>query len=176
MRNYLVLILALLMTGLVLGCGNDDDDAEADGGDTDTDADTDTDTDTDTDSDTDVCTGVEGIEDWGGPCHTNADCPSNTECIILGSISTDEGYCSPICCNFESADVAYCTDVATGQENCNVGMTPDEGITWEPPFHCIIYCNTEADCPSGTACVDTGTGGLICSGYAEVVVDAGPDA
>ena len=173
MRNYLVWILTLLLAGFVVGCGDDDDDADPDGGDTDADTDTDTDADTDTDP---VCNAPTGITGWGGPCHGDGDCPSNTSCTMLNGMDTTQGFCSPECCNFQTPDVDYCTDVATGQEGCNIGMTPDEGITWEPPFHCMITCNTAADCPDGSDCVDTGSGTtLICYGYAPVDPDAGPD-
>ncbi len=182
------LLLMLLATVLVCGChhvgsldgaaGPDtDSDSDSDSdidtdtdtdsdidSDTDSDTDTDTDSDTDTDTDTDECAAPEGITGWGGPCHTNADCPANTECIFLTGMDDLQAYCAPECCNFTTDDPAYCTDVATGQEGCNVGYTSD-GVNFEPPYYCMIACDTVADCPLGTDCVDSG-GGSVCYGYA----------
>ena len=115
-------------------------------------------------TDTDVCTAIEGITEWGGPCDTTADCPTSTECIIIAGIDDTQGYCAPECCNFETADVAYCTDVADGEEACNHGQSSD-GVNFEPPFYCMVPCANPDDCPTGADCVDSGTGGGICYGY-----------
>ena len=138
---------------------------------TDTDSDSDSDTDTDSDSDTETdsdnyeCNAPEGITDWGGPCHTPADCPPNTYCHRIGSIDTTQGFCTAECCNFNTEDPAYCTDVAAGQEGCYIG-SGEESPNFGPPYYCIIVCNTQADCPTGTACTDTGGSMSICYGYA----------
>ena len=177
------LLLMALATVLVSGChhvgsldgdvgldtdSDSDSDTDTDT-DTDIDADTDTDaesdSDSDTDSDTDECAAPESITGWGGPCHSIADCPANTICIMLGGMDDLQGFCAVECCNFNTEDPAYCTNVAGGQESCSTGYSQD-GITWEPPFYCIIFCNTPADCPTGADCVDTGVGTTICYGYA----------
>ena len=174
---------------MVLGCdhvdGLDDDvgsdvdtdsdsDSDSDSDvdtDTDTDIENDTDTDIDADTDTDIgpdtdeCTAPEGITGWGGPCHTDADCPFSTRCIILSNMDYAQGFCSVECCNFSTPDVAYCTDVADGMEVCNIGSSSD-GISFDPPYHCMIACSTAADCPDGTDCVDSGGVQNICYGYA----------
>ena len=139
--------------------------------DTDTDSDSDTDSDTgsdsesasDIDTETDWCTAPEGITDWGGPCHTNADCPPNTECITLSGMDDTQGFCSAECCNFSTPDTDYCTDVAAGQESCSI--MPGSSY-YGPPYHCLIICNTQADCPTGTDCVEAGGNMSICYGYA----------
>ena len=131
---------------------------------TDTDTDIIDDTDTDIGSDTDECVAPEGITGWGGPCHTDTDCPFSTRCIILSDVDYTQGFCTPECCNFSTPDVAYCTDVATGQEACSIGSSSD-GVSFDPPFYCLIACNTTADCPTGTDCMDTGGGWNICYGY-----------
>lgn len=166
---------------MMLGCDHVDGLDEDVGSDVDTGSDTDIDTDTGTDTDTDIgadtdtdigtntdeCTASEGITDWGGPCHSNADCPDSTECIILTILDDPQGFCAAECCNLTTADPAYCTDVAGGQESCNISFLSDEGIIWEPPFYCVILCNTPADCPTGTDCMDPFDVGLtICHGYA----------
>ena len=173
--------MAMLATVLVCG-GCSKSLSSSDGGpDADTDSDTDTDTgsdsdsasDIDTDTDTDVCTAPEGITGWGGPCHTNADCPPDTECMIFNSMDDTQGFCAAECCNFGTPDVAYCTDMAGGQEGCHIW--PVECIYEYSPYYCAIFCNTAADCPAGTDCVDSGGGGSwICYGYAPAT-DAGPD-
>ena len=175
--------MMLLATVLVCG-GCSKSLSSSDGGpDADTDSDTDTETgsdsdsasDIDTDTDTDVCTAPEGITDWGGPCHTNADCPPDTECLFLSGMDDTQGFCAAECCNYSTADATHCTDVADGQEGCYICMAPEDGL-W-PPFHCMIQCNTAADCPLGTDCVSIYTGLSICYGYAPVVdagVDGGP--
>ena len=178
------LLLMVLATVLVCGgCSNGSSSSDGGTTDTDTDTDTDGDTDADTDSDTDTNVGCcdlpTGITDWGGPCHTTADCPLNTVCIILDldEIDQTQGFCAVECCNFSTANAEHCTDVASGQEGCQWGMTSDEGITWDPPFYCLITCDTVADCPLGTGCVDTGRGFSICHGYAPATdagVDGGP--
>jgi hypothetical protein len=172
-------ILIFLAIAFSTGCWTEQEVVSNHTTDADSDSDTDTDSDSDTGSDSDSASDIDtesetdegcgvpsGITDWGGPCHTTADCPSLTTCIILSGMDTTQGFCSPECCNYSTPDADYCTDVATGQEGCNFGNTSDEGITFEPPFHCMIVCNTAADCPTGTACVDNGSGGLICYGYA----------
>ena len=183
MRFFIIVGLAAVM---MLGCDHvgsldedvgpntdSDSDADTDTGtdtdsdtdaDTDTDADIDADTDSDTDTDTGECVAPAGITDWGGPCHTTADCPPNTSCIMLGGMDETQGFCTVECCNFATEDPAYCTNVAVGQEGCLIGFSPD-GVNFEPPFSCLITCNAPADCPTGTDCVDAG-GQLICYGYA----------
>ena len=174
------MLLLLLATVLVCG-GCSKSSSGSDGGpDADTDSDTDTDTGSDSDSESDIDTETEeggcgaptGVTGWGGPCHTNADCPADTECIKLNGMDQSQGYCAPECCNFETADPGYCTDVSTGQEGCLIW--PVECYLESSPYYCAITCNTPADCPTGTDCVDAG-GQLICYGFAPVV-DAGPDA
>ena len=175
------LLLGLVLLVAVAGCwteqevvsdvtidADSDTDSDSDSdSDTGSDSNSDPDTDSDSDSDTDWCTMPQGITNWGGPCHnTAADCPPDTECIFLAGMDETQGYCGAECCNFNTADISYCTDVATGQESCDVGLTSDDGITWEPPFHCLIHCNTPADCPLGTDCIDTPYGEPICYGYA----------
>jgi hypothetical protein len=155
-------VLVVMLAGIVTSCG-DDDSGTPDGGGTDTDTDTDTDVDTDVDTDTDTDTA----------CHLESDCPENTDCIKLASISTTEGFCAPLCCTFGEADATYCVPQGSGDAACLIGMSSDGGITFEQPYHCDITCTSEADCPDGTACSSEG----ICSGYAEVEPDAGtPDA
>ena len=180
MRYFKVIGFVAVM---MLGCDHVDGLDEDVGSDVDTDSDADTDIDTDSDTDTEADTDTgddtdidnddtdessvpEGITGWGGPCHTNTDCPSNTECLILAGLDETQGFCAVECCNFNTEDPAYCTDVAAGQEGCYIGITPDEGITWEPPFYCLVLCDTAADCPTGTECVDTGYDLTICYGYA----------
>jgi hypothetical protein len=181
MRRVMLIMSAIVLAsgchhiGSLFGDAGPDVDSDSDS-DTDIDTDTDTDSDSDSDSDsnsdsdsdsdTDMCTVPAGITNWGDPCHSNADCPLNTDCLILPGMDDTQGFCAPECCNFSTPDVTYCTDVSTGQEGCLIGITEDEGITWEPPFHCMISCNTPADCPVGTACSETGGGGSICYGYA----------
>ena len=175
--TILIGLAAMLVIG---GCSNGSSSSDGGTSDTDTDGDTDGDTDADTDSDTDTqvgcCEAPEGITDWGGPCHTTADCPLNTVCIIIDEIDQTQGFCAAECCNFSTANAEHCTDVAGGQEGCLWGMTSDEGITWEPPFYCMIICETVADCPDGTDCVDGGDD-WICYAYAPATdagVDGGP--
>ncbi len=100
----------------------------------------------------------------GGPCHTTADCPTDTTCYIDDTLDDTQGFCAPECCNYNTPDSDFCTDVATGEEGCTLGEGVDGGS--EPPFYCLIYCNTPADCPTGTDCVINGSGQLICYGYA----------
>ncbi len=135
--------------------------------DTGSDSDSASDTDTESESDTgDGCGVPEGVTDWGGPCHTTADCPPDTECAILNSVDDTQGFCAADCCHFSTLDTDYCTDVAAGLEGCHLLKTQEERWEYPPPYYCIIYCNTQADCPTGTACVDAGYGTFICYGYA----------
>ena len=134
--------------------------------DTDTGSDSDSASDIDTETEEEGCGSPTGITNWGGPCHTTADCPPDTTCRIINSLDASQGFCAAECCNFSTADTDYCTDVASGQEGCFVFLTDNDTIDWPPPYLCVIFCNTQADCPIDTACVDTGTGGLICCGYA----------
>ena len=143
--------------------GGTDTDSDSDS-DIDTDTDTDSDTDTDTDTDTDECNAPEGITNWGGPCHTTADCPAGTTCYIEATLDDTQGYCAAECCNFGTTDVAYCTDVCVGEEACNFGQSSD-GVNFEPPFFCMVPCTNPQDCPAGTDCVDSGSGYSICYGY-----------
>ncbi len=76
-----------------------------------------------------------------------------------------EGFCTVECCNFSTPDPDYCTDMGSGDEECLVGQTTD-GITFDPPFHCIIKCVTGEDCPENTLCTDIG-GVDVCYGIAE---------
>ena len=173
--RYLLLIVSAVV--ICAGCWTEqevvtdvttDTDADSDSDsdtDTDTGSDSDSASDTDTGSDTYECNAPESITNWGGPCHTTADCPPDTECIIIDFLDATQGVCAAECCNFSMPDPTYCTDVAAGQEGCIFGKTNDEGISFYPPFHCIIVCNTQTDCPTDTACVDAG-GASICYGYA----------
>ncbi len=173
MRYFIVVGLAAVISS---GCWTEQEvvsnvttDADSD---SDTDSDSDSDTGSDSDSESDIDTETEeegcgaptGITDWGGPCHTNADCPPDTECLFLSGMDDTQGYCAAECCNFGTADVAYCTDMSAGQESCSfVDVINDYGPSL---YHCIISCNTPADCPLGTDCVDSGSGWNICYGYA----------
>ncbi len=172
------LFLIMLATAISTGCWTEQEVVSNDTTDTDSDSDTDTDSDTgsDTGSDSDSasdsdsesdegCGPPTGITNWGGPCHTNADCPPDTECAIFNSLDETQGFCAPDCCNMDTADTDYCTDVAAGQEGCLLYKTHDEGL-FEPPYYCLIICNTQTDCPIDTACVNTGTAGSFCYGYA----------
>ena len=146
------------------------------GGDTDTGSDSDSASDIDTETAEEECGSPTGITDWGGPCHTNADCPPDTECLFLSGMDDSQAFCAAECCNYSTQDTAYCTDVAGGQEGC---IITEAECSWAlvPPFYCAISCNTAADCPLGTDCVDSGGGGKICYGYAPATdagVDGGP--
>ena len=163
-------VLIVLATAISAGCWTEQEAVIRNDAGTDSDSDTHTDSDTGSDSDSasdsdsesdDGCGVPSGITDWGGPCHTNADCPANTECAIFSEMDDTQGVCAAECCNFATPDTDYCTDVAAGQESCYI---MHESIDHGPPYYCIIYCNTQADCPSGTACTDTG-GISICYGY-----------
>ncbi len=141
-----------------------DTDSETD---SDADSDTDSDADSDMDTDTDESSVPVGVTEWGGPCHSNADCPANTECLVLTTLDDPQGFCAAECLNFGTPDPAYCTDVAGGQESCSLVSGIDGEEVWEPPFYCVILCNTPADCPTGTDCMDPFDIGLpFCLGYA----------
>ena len=140
MRYFVIIGFVAVM---MLGCDHVDGLIEDVGSDVDTDSNTDidsdtytgTDTDTDIETDTDTDIGNDdtdessvpaGVTGWGGPCHSNADCPDNTECIVLTIIDDPQGFCAAECCNFGTPDVAYCTDVAGGQESCSLVSGIDE--------------------------------------------------
>jgi hypothetical protein len=191
------LVVRLAICGAVIGAmacyhvgslepsGGPDTDTDADA-DADTDVDSDSDTDSDADSDSDTGTGsdtgtetddcqatVSGVPVWGMACHDDVDCPTNTDCLNLSPLSTTEGYCAPLCCTWDEPDPAYCTPQGTGDEQCIVGVSSD-GITFEQPYHCAIFCDSVADCPDGTDCIDAG-GLSVCYGYADTDTDTGTD-
>ena len=159
-KSAWVIVLALVPVLFHMGCEDPNDSYYGD-----SDSDSDSESDTGTGPDPYECTAPEGITDWGGPCHGNADCPPNTECLILSSMDQTQAFCAPECCTVFSNDPTYCTDVAAGQKYCIYPM-PDEPLEFLPPFYCVIICNTQADCPSGTACTDAGVSTSICYGYA----------
>ncbi len=171
------LLLIVLATAICAGCWTEQEvvtdvttDADSDS-DSDSDSDTGSDSESASDSDSETeeegCGVPSGITDWGGPCHSDADCPPDTECAILNSVDDTQGFCAPDCCNFETADAEYCTDVSTGLEGCYLLKNPEDEGDILPPFHCIIICNTQDDCPTDTACLDLGGYGTsICYGYA----------
>ena len=170
--RYLLLIVSAI--AFSTGCWTEQEiisNVDNDAG-TDTDSDSDSDTGSDSDSASDIDTETEeegcgvpsGITDWGGPCHTTADCPPDTTCRIINSLDASQGFCAAKCCNFETVDPDYCTDVAAGQEWCLIDETDADVLVFEPPFCCIIICNTPADCPTGTDCTDAGPAS-ICYGY-----------
>ena len=169
--RYLLLIVSAV--AISAGCWTEQEiilNVDSDTG-TDTDSDSDSDSDSESASDIDTETEEEGcgpptgITDWGGPCHTTADCPPDTTCRIINSLDSSQGFCAAECCNFSTPDTDYCTDVAGGQEGCYLFATDADTITYECPCCCIIICNTQADCPTGTACTDAGVSTSICYGY-----------
>jgi hypothetical protein len=201
MRKSIVATAAILVCASMLaplGCyrsadpGDDTDTTTGADLDTDTDADTDVDTGTDVDTDADVDTDTDGDADsdadsdsdpdddcavevptgvWGNACDPSgagSECAPDTTCVTLDGTT---GYCAPQCCALGEVDSTYCTDVTGGVEQCAVHS--GTSTVPEQPFYCAIVCETEGDCPDGTACMSVGTAS-ICAGFADT--DTGADA
>lgn len=84
---------------------------------------------------------------WGAPCGEGYEpCPQNTKCRAPEGFSNGKiGYCAPNCCSIREPDSSFCGDVADGEELC--AFADDSGDRY-----CAIHCESDADCPDGTAC------------------------
>ena len=87
------------------------------------------------------------VAEWGAPCGPGYPCcPEGTACRTPEGFSNSGlGFCAPSCCDIGTVDSAYCTNVAGGEEGC---LFSDELAS---PY-CVISCNDDGDCPSGTQC------------------------
>ena len=124
----------------------------------------------DDDDDGDDCyvNPVEGA--WGNACDPKGDgseCAKGTICMTLDN---ENGWCAVECCNYLSMDTGYCTDQATGVEQCYIYGGAEKN---QPPFYCNIVCNDASQCPPGTDCIEYPGWKKICQGFGEVVPDAG---
>ncbi len=159
-RTWALLAPLFLLCVFTACDGNGESEDTTDGGsDTDTDSDSDSDTgsdgdaDADADADADECDAPIGIFGWGAICDPNevAPCPPNTYCVNFSSppagASAEWGFCSPECCNLNTPDSQYCTDVSPGEESC---LLQGSVMNW-----CAIGCSNDGECPEGTACIES---------------------